>query len=188
MFMPILGKEVALFPENLLHEFATDDAQREHAWWVAHTRPRQEKALARSLFASEIPFYLPLVGKEVHTRGKRRTSFVPVFASYVFLFAREEQRLTALKTDRIVQTLPAPDGGELRQDLQNIQRLIELDAPLTVERRIQPGAWVRVRRGPMEGLEGTVESRKGKTRLIVLVRMLQQGVSLEIDDILLEPI
>jgi transcriptional antiterminator RfaH len=197
--MPALEKEVALFPESLLQdpvaavaaqqtsERALEDGQGAR-WWVAHTRPRQEKALARALLAAEVPFYLPLVAKDSLVRGKLQTAHVPVFASYVFLHTFEEERLGALKTGRVVRLLPVLDGDGLRRDLQGIQRLIELDAPLTVERRIQPGTWVRVRRGPMEGLEGIVEGRKGRTRLIVLVRMLQQGVSLEIEDSLLEPL
>ena len=40
----------------------------------------------------------------------------------------------------------------------------------------------------MAGLEGTVIHRRGKTRLLVAVKMLQQGVSLEIDDFQLEPL
>jgi transcriptional antiterminator RfaH len=201
--MPILEKETSLFPGNLLADFTLEATSEDHAasdalasesvlygrcWWVAHTRPRQEKSLARALLTAEIPFYLPLVAKNLVVRGTRRTSYVPVFGSYVFLFARDEDRLAALKTDRVAHLLPVADGDELRRDLQNIQLLIELDAPLTVERRIQPGAAVRIRRGPLEGVEGIVESRKGQTRLVVLVHMLQQGVSLEIDDALIEPL
>jgi transcriptional antiterminator RfaH len=195
--MPILPKDVELFPETLLDEPSSEfvpsdgkDLREEQGvrWWVAHTKPRQEKALARSLLAAEVPFYLPLIPKEVLIRGRRHWSHVPVFASYVFLYAREEQRILALKSGRVVQTISAPNGKELRCDLQNLQRLIELDAPLTVERRIQAGTRVRVRSGPMEGLEGVVVGRKRRTRLVVMVRMLQQGVSLDIDDILLEPL
>jgi hypothetical protein len=40
----------------------------------------------------------------------------------------------------------------------------------------------------LEGLEGCLLQRKRQTRLIVAVRMLQQGVSVEINDFLVEPV
>ena len=62
------------------------------------------------------------------------------------------------------------------------------DAPLTVERRLVPGNRVRVRHGPLAGIEGVVLTRRGNTQLLVAVNFLQQGASVEIDDYVLEPI
>lgn len=185
--MPILAKERSLFPEDLLcnSAFETPNGRR---WWVLHTRPRQEKAVARELLNWGVPFYLPLIPRENVVRGKRVRSFTPVFNSYVFLHADDGERIRCLKTNRIVTTLEVADSRELVHDLRQVQRLIDLDAPLSLERRIQQGQWVRVKRGPMVGLEGVVERRKGRARLIVLVRMLQQGVSVELDDFLVEPL
>lgn len=186
--MPIHDKEISIYPEHLLDGFTAEPHAREWVWWVLHTRPRQEKAVARALHAAETAFYLPLVAKENVIRGRTIHSYVPVFASYVFLFGSDEDRHRALKTNRVAYTLDVLDQPMLLNDLRQIRRLIELDAPLTVERRIQPGQWVRVRTGPLQGLEGSVVSRRGKTRLMIVLRMLQQGVSVQIDDVLLEPI
>ena len=47
---------------------------------------------------------------------------------------------------------------------------------------------MRVTTGSFAGDEGTVITRRGRNRLLVAVTLLQQGVSLEIDDFMLEPI
>ncbi len=73
-------------------------------------------------------------------------------------------------------------------DLQQIRRLIELDAPLTIEARIEPGRRVRVRSGSMAGLEGTVTKRRGKDWLVVAVEFLQQGASVLLEDFQVEPL
>ena len=91
-------------------------------------------------------------------------------------------------TNRVAQVLPVQDSQQLYRDLLNIKRLIDSGTPLTVEARLQAGQQVRVRSGALHGLEGIVVRRKLATRLVVLIKMLQQGVSLEIDDYLLEPI
>ena len=183
--MPILPAETSIFPDNLLEDFTAGTSER--SWLVVHSKARQEKALARHLLALEIPFYLPLIAKNYLIRERRVQSYIPLFSGYVFLYGTERERFESLTTNRISHVLPVSDEEQLCCDLRAVQQLIETDAPLTVESRLQPGQPVRVIAGAMAGLEGTVVSRRGKTRLIVSVNFLQQGVSFEVDDFLLEP-
>ena len=184
--MPILSAEVSLYPDNLLSELSLECEERR--WWAFYTKARQEKAFARALVGYEIPFYLPLVAKDNIIRGRKVQSFVPLFGGYIFLFASDEERVRSLTTNRVSTILPVKDPERLRQDLLAITSLIEADAPLTVEKRIVSGNRVRIKKGSMEGLEGVVIERKGKERLLVAVTMLQQGVSVELEDCIVEPI
>ena len=47
---------------------------------------------------------------------------------------------------------------------------------------------VRIRSGPLTGLEGLVIRRRGQDRLLVAVEFLQQGASVQIDDFEVERI
>jgi transcriptional antiterminator RfaH len=113
---------------------------------------------------------------------------LPLFSSYVFVAANDQQRHQALGTNCIVRTLEVPDTKRLLFDLRQIQRLIELDAPLTIEAKIQPGQRVRVKSGTMIGLEGTVLKRRGKSMLVVSLAFLNQGASVLLEDFQLERI
>lgn len=182
--MPILEAEPAVHPSNLLDEVSAVDSSRR--WWAVYTKARQEKAFARHLLSMDIPFYLPLVAKDNMIRGRRVQSFIPLFGGYVFLFGDESERTKSLTTNRISTILPVDDQDQLTSDLLQVSTLIDAGAPLTIESRLCPGDTVRIKSGPMAGLEGTVINRRGKTRLLVAVKMLQQGVSVEIDDFQLE--
>jgi transcriptional antiterminator RfaH len=120
--------------------------------------------------------------------GRVRDSYVPLFAGYVFVCGSESERHKALATNCISRSLSVPDGAQLVHDLRQIRRLIELGAPLTVEARIEPGQRVRVRSGPMAGLEGTVLKRRGRDWLVVAVEFLGQGASVLLEDFHVEPI
>jgi hypothetical protein len=50
----------------------------------------------------------------------------------------------------------------------------------------EAGDVVRIRTGAFAGLEGVVLSNRGKSRVLASIRLLQQGVSMEIDDANLE--
>jgi transcriptional antiterminator RfaH len=184
--MPILGAETSEHPANLLSQLAQQETDRR--WWAVYTLARQEKAFARQLVQFDIPFYLPLVPKNNLIRGRRVQSYIPLFSGYVFLFGSPEERIKSLTTNRVSTILPVDDQNQLSHDLRHVSMLIETNAPLTIETRLAPGDPVRIRKGPMEGIEGIVITRRGQTRLLVAVRMLQQGVSVEIDDFILEPL
>jgi transcriptional antiterminator RfaH len=191
--MPILAQEPSLHPAGLMDEGGVPvDAGvgecQERGWWVLYTKARQEKAVARDLLRYDIPFYLPLVTKTMLYRQRRIVASAPLFSGYVFLYGSERERHRALTTNRLSRILAVADPDELWRDLRQLKRLIAAGAPLTLESRLAPGSRVRVRRGPLVDLEGTVLSRRGQTRLVICVNFLQQGASVEIDDFLLEPI
>jgi len=189
--MPVQMGQPDLYPETLLDE--TDETEISEGasvrcWWAIYTKSRQEKALARDLLALQIPFYLPLVEKTTYYGNRPILSHLPIFANYVFMYGSEDERFASLTTNRISRTLRAPDPNVLRRELRYLRHLIASGVPLTVESRWIPGQRVRIKRGPLAGLEGSILKRRGQTRLFVSVDFLQQGASVAIDDFLLEPI
>ncbi len=137
----------------------------------------------------EIPFFLPLVMRQNRIRNRIVEAYFPLFSGYVFMFGRDDERVRSLTTNRVSTVLAVPDQWQLRNDLKQLNQLIEVDAPLTIERRLEPGRRVRIKNGPMRGLEGIITQRRGgKRRLLVAVEFLQHGVSVEIDDFMVEPV
>ena len=184
--MPILPKQRDVFPGDLL-EVAAAGSAGPGRWLVLYTLARREKDLMRKLEAAGVPFYAPLIPRRLRSPGGRtRTSFVPLFPGYVFSRADEEGRRAALATNCVARWIPVGDERMLEDDLRAIKRLVDTDQPLTPEARLEPGRSVRIRSGPLVGIEGTVVKRRGTERLIVAVRFLNQGASIELEDVDLE--
>ena len=184
--MPILCAEPDAYPEGLFDE-ASPNAGPEQAWWVLHTRPRQEKSLARQLSAGRCPFYLPQVARRLPRRGRILTSHVPLFPGYVFLLADREQRVTALATSRIVRCLPVADQEGMWRDLRHVQRLLHAGVPVTPEDRLAPGMTVEITSGPLAGLRGRIVQTASRRRFVVAVDFIQRGASVLLDDCRLAP-
>lgn len=184
--MPLLGLEPCLHPLELLTDVnrAVDGPER---WWVLHTRPRVEKSLARQCLASSLSFYLPLHHKQWRSRGRTLKSHVPLFPGYVFLYGDDSARTAALQTNLVARVLPVIDQAELHDDLTRLHRLIDSDAPVTPEDRLQAGAPVRVIHGSLAGMEGKVLRRDDKhCRFFIEVRFLQRGVSAQVENWMIE--
>jgi len=184
--MPLLPLEPCLAPAGLF-EHGYDNLENDGRWWVLHTKPRAEKSLARRLLCDGQAFFLPSYERQWVNRGRKYCSHLPLFPGYVFLFGDSESRLASLGTNLVVQALTVSDQAQLSVDLRRVHRLLESRQPLSPEEMLEPGHCVTITRGPLEGLEGQVIQRSRPWKLIVAVRFLQRGVSVELDDWMLEP-
>jgi transcription antitermination factor NusG len=180
--MPILARELDLFPDDLLEQPGLGQ-EADQRWWAVYTKSRHEKELMRRLRALNIAFYTPLIPRRKRSAaGRTLTTYIALFAGYVFLYGDESTRYRALTTNCVSRWLQVPDGVELTKDLRRIHQLIEAGAPLTPEARLEMGTRVRVRSGPLAGIEGIIIKRAGSTRLQISVNFLQQGASLLLED------
>lgn len=182
--MPLIGPERSSFPDNVLSE-EIQAAGREAGkhWRVLYTRSRMEKELMRRLTAKSTPFYAPIMANHYRSpAGRQRTSYLPLFSNYVFLFGSETDRYDALTSGCVSRALDVSAEEGFLGDLRRIEALIHTGAQITAESKIEAGDRVRIKSGSMLGLEGLVFKRHGQSRLLVMVDFLQQGASIELPD------
>lgn len=172
--MPILDAEPDLVPLDLFE--TADDGRR---WIVAHTRPRQEKAVTRELLVAGVPFYLPCDRRRVKVRAKVVTSRPPLFAGYVFARVQETDRIHY--SPRVASVLAVADQPRLWDDLRRIRKVLDLGEPVTIERTLEPGTVVTMRTGPLTGMTGTVVKAVGGFKFVVRVDFIRQGLSVVVD-------
>jgi transcription antitermination factor NusG len=157
-------------------------------WYVLHTKSRQEKVVADDLAAMGIGCFLPLV-KQVRYYGNRKAwAELPLFPSYVFLRGEVDHVYEADRTKRIAQIIKVSQQDKLDWELRNLYLALSAKAPLTPFPYLKVGVRVEVRSGPFRGLQGMIEGRTPKDRLLLQVDILGQAVSLEIDGSLLDVI
>lgn len=184
--MPILGKEDDIFPADLLEndKLLTDENRQ---WWCIYTLSRREKDLMRKLASLKVAHYGPVIGKRYRSpNGRLRTSYIPLFPNYVFMFGSEDDKYQAMATNCISKCNLIEDPERLVSDLRQIYQVVQTGIALTPESRLEKGNRVRVKSGPFAGYEGIVIRREGKTRLLLSIQFLEQGVSMEMDEGVLE--
>ena len=167
--------------EQLLTDF-------DGTWWVAHTKSRNEKALAHDLITRNINYFLPMSWKV--SRKSRRTikSFLPLFSGYVFFCGDENKRVQTLQTDRVANIIEVTDQQLLIDELVQIEQVLRTGEPLTPHKYLKKGQKCRVIAGPLMGIQGIITNIQGKTRLVLQVDMLGQAASVEIEIDMVEPI
>ena len=166
----------------------TNVTEMEGTWWVAHTKPRQEKALARDLSKRQMGYFLPMVEKVTVIRGRKFRPIMPLFPSYVFVCGTPERRNECFRGRRLAGAVNVADQGRLVGELHQIQSALGAHIRLDPWPYLKRGRRCRVSSGPFEGMEGIIDRRKDRARLVLRVETLGQAVALEIDAGLLEPV
>jgi transcriptional antiterminator RfaH len=157
-------------------------------WWVAHTKSRNEKALAKDLLQKNISYFLPMSWKVRRQKGRTIRSLLPLFSGYLFFCGQESQRIEVLKTNRVANLLTVSDQQKLIDELSQIEKAIRTGAALTPHHYIKTGQYCRVLGGPLAGLRGIVAKTRGTARLLLQIDMLGQATSVEIDTDMIEAI
>jgi transcription antitermination factor NusG len=150
-------------------------------WWVAHTKSRNEKALAHDLIGKNISYFLPMTWKVRRKSHRTIRSLLPLFTGYLFFCGRENQRLELLRTNRVANVIVVKDQDKLLDELVQIAQALRAGAPLVPYKYIKQGQRCRVVAGPLVGLEGIIITTKNATRLVLQIDMLGQAASVEID-------
>jgi transcription antitermination factor NusG len=157
------------------------------AWCVVHARPRSEKQVAAFATRRGLLQYLPLRTKTHVYGGRKRTFQSPLFPGYVFCCAQAADRATLRQNRHVANVLETADQSGLLGQLRQVELALQAGQIVEVLPYLEAGRRVRVTAGPLKGLEGVVLRSKGRTRIVVNVELLQQGVVTEVDGDCLAP-
>jgi len=185
--MPLLPPEPARFPDSVLTDLPYPPSSPGR-WWVAYTKAKAEKALARHLRGRQVAHYLPLESNSWRKNGRSFTSFLPLFPGYLFLYGDHASRLAALESNVVSRILDVPEQRRLLNDLRRVDRMLSAEVPLERAELLMPGQSVEIIAGPLSGLQGTLIRHGGQMRLVVEVNFLRQAVSAEVEAWMVEPV
>ena len=157
-------------------------------WWVAHTKSRNEKALAQDLIRKDINYFLPMNWKVHRRKGRKIRSLLPLFGGYLFFCGAEKQRIELLRTNRVANLIEVKDQKRLLEELLQIERALRAGASLAPHKYLKAGQRCRVITGPLADLEGIVVKTKTVIRLVLQIDMLGQATSVEIDTDMIEQV
>jgi transcription antitermination factor NusG len=150
-------------------------------WFVAHTKPRREKKLAEQCQRKGIAVTLPCYSSAHKYRGKTVVFQKPLFPGYVFLQLEPEQKEFVRQNDHVANLLEVFEQEAFQRQLNDI--LLALDAKVGV--RLAPaigeGMRVRIKTGPLQGIEGWVEQRYGMTTVLLRLDFINQAAAVKID-------
>jgi transcriptional antiterminator RfaH len=174
MGMETLGFDSRRHPHKLRHV-------SELLWFVAHTRPRCEKKLVQVCEREDIPATLPCYRAAHKYRGKTVVFRKPLFPGYVFLQLSPEGRTKVLQSDHVANLLEILDQGLFVRQLAEILGALETDLEIRLAPMIGEGMRVRIKHGPLRGIEAWVEQRYGVNTVLLRLDFIGQAAAVKME-------
>jgi transcription antitermination factor NusG len=150
-------------------------------WYAAYTSANHEKRVAEQLGVREVEHFLPTYSSVRRWKDRRVTLELPLFPGYLFVKLALRDRLRALQVPGVARlvgfnglpcALPASEIEALKTGLAD-GISAEPHPFLTVGRR------VRMKRGPLAGMQGILLRRKGKFRVVISIELIHRAVAVD---------
>lgn len=157
-------------------------------WFAVWTRSQCEAKVEAGLLRRGLEPFLPRVSVPSRRRDRRVVLAQPLFPGYLFLrfTPSRDTYLRVAAVDGVVRVLG--DGWDALHAIPEPQ-VAAVTRIVTTGCDVRPLPWlrvgdrVRITSGPLEGLEGLVESwRAGRATFVVSVDLLQRSVGVEVSD------
>jgi transcription antitermination factor NusG len=155
-------------------------------WYVAHVRPRREKKLVEYCERQGFSATLPCFESPHKYRGKTVVFRKPLFPGYVFLELEPGQKDAVRQNDHVANVLDVFDQETFRRQLNDILLALETDLGVRLAPSIGEGMRVRIKAGPLQGIEGWVEHRYGMTTVLLRLDFISQAAAVKLDADLVE--
>jgi len=161
----------------------------EARWYAVYTNARHEKRVEQQMDHCGIECFLPVYRSVRRWKDRRKELDLPLFPGYVFVHVALKERLRVLQLQGIIDfvsfgvraaALPESEIATLRNGLH--YACAEPHPHLRLGRR------VRVRSGPLTGLEGVLTRKKDKLRVVVSIELIHRAIAVEVDEDAIEPI
>lgn len=171
--------------------FCDDTNSGDLKWYAVRTYSFRERVVAQSFAAQGISYYLPLL-KEKHRWSDRfKIIHVPLFKNYLFvkILPTVENFWKVIKTRGVTRILGNERGPVSipSEEIEFVERMLANKVHLEVVSGFQHGQPVRIKAGPMRGVEGYFVQVKGKDHLACHINILGQTVLVEVNYCDIEP-
>ena len=155
----------------------------EARWHALYTRHQHERLVAHALTSKGFDIFLPQYRAIHRWKDRRKELELPLFPNYVFIQGGLDRMLNILTTPG-VHSLVAWGGRPAdipQHEIDAVRRLVE--SPLRIQQHpfIKCGDRVRIKSGPLEGIEGILVRSKSAYRLVLSVEMLARSAAVEVD-------
>jgi len=159
-------------------------------WFALRVRPNYEKPVAAALRGKGFQEFLPLVQSRRQWSDRVKVMDLPLFPGYLFCRLNLEQRMPLLTTPGFLYLVGVGKNPEPvdESEIQAIQSVLRSGLPVTPWPSLMVGQKVRLKHGPLRGLEGVLTRIANQHRMYVAVTLLKRSISVEVAPEWIHPI
>jgi transcription antitermination factor NusG len=150
-------------------------------WYALHVQSCQERTVALKLERSAIESFYPHILKK--SKDKRRDIEQKFMPGYVFAHFRLEERGPIVAIPQVVRILGWGNHAAAIPDSEvaAVRQILSFPKLVMPSDFFTAGQRVRVKYGPLVGLEGLIVQRKKHCRIVVSIETVGRSIAAEVD-------
>ena len=162
----------------------------ESGWYALTVRHQHERQTEQSLQYKGWETLVPLYLKRTHWSDRIKEVQCPLFSGYVLCRFAPGDRIRILDTPGVARIVGFGGVPALieAQEIEEIRVVMASALPVRPWPYLKAGDRVRVERGPLRGVEGTLLQAKSRLRLVIGVTLLQRSLAVEVDQEMIVPV
>ena len=159
-------------------------------WFALRVRPNYEKPVAAALRGKGFQEFLPLIRSKRQWSDRVKIMDLPLFPGYLFCRLNLDERLPLLTTPGFLYLVGVGKNPEPvdEAEIAGIQAVLRSGLTITPWPNLVVGQKVRLKHGPLRGLEGVLTRIANRHRIYVSVTLLQRSISVEVDPEWVQPV
>lgn len=154
------------------------------AWYLVHTKPRQEQTALVNLERQGYVCYLPLLPVEKIRRRKAEVVTEPMFPRYLFIWldtGDTGKSWSPIRSTLGVSRLVYFGNCPAKVDDSLIEFLRSREQSCPTETLFNSGDTVLITDGPFAGIEAIYQTTDAEHRSVILLEVLSKSVSMRVD-------
>jgi transcription antitermination factor NusG len=159
-------------------------------WFALRVRPNYEKPVSAVLRGKGFQEFLPLIQSRRQWSDRVKIMDLPLFPGYLFCRLNLDERMPLLTTPGFLYLVGVGRNPEPidESEIQAIQSVLRSGLPVTPWPSLMVGQRVRLKHGPLRGLEGVLTKIANQHRMYVAVTLLKRSISVEVAPEWIHPI
>ena len=152
-------------------------------WYALYTRHQHEKVVAQTLLGKGFEVFLPQYRTVRRWKDRQKELELPLFPNYLFIRGGLDRMLNIVTTPGVHSLVSwGSRPAEIpSQEIDAVRRLVESSLHVEPHPFLKCGDLVRIKSGPLEGIEGILVRKTRGIRLVLSVEMLSRSASVEVD-------
>ncbi len=150
-------------------------------WYAAYTCANHEKRVREQLEQRSVESFLPVYETVRRWKDRRMQLQMPLFPGYVFVRMARVDRLRVLQVPSVVRLVGF--NGQLSalpdEEIEGLKKGLAGGVRAEPHPFLTAGRRVRLRSGPLAGMQGILLRRKGNFRVVISIDLIQRAVAVD---------
>jgi transcription termination/antitermination protein NusG len=166
------------------------EADGSQQWFALTVRHQHERRTSDALQDKGLETLMPVYRSRRAWTDRVKEIEAPLFPGYLLCRFALEEKLRVMNTPGVAKIVgfggaPVPVR---ESEIEGLQAVISSGLALRPWPYLKAGDRVRVERGPLRGIEGTLLAERGRLSLVIGVEILQRSVVVQLEQDMVTPI